>query len=78
MQDIRLTAIAMACLALFPSYTNAFWRLPCRGRSGLARLDPIVEPDEVSGHVHAVHGGGSKRAFFPKLGYSPTDVLTYG
>ncbi|KAJ5926718.1 hypothetical protein N7516_008491 [Penicillium verrucosum] len=59
MQDIRLTAIAMACLALFPSYTSAFWRLPCRGRSGLARLDPIVEPDEVSGHVHAVHGGGS-------------------
>lgn len=63
MQDIRLSAIAMACLALFPSYANAFWRLPCRGRSGLARLDPIVEPGEISGHVHAVHGGGSKRAF---------------
>ncbi|KAJ5512424.1 hypothetical protein N7463_001976 [Penicillium fimorum] len=58
MQDIRLTAIAMACLALFPSYTAAFWRLPCRGRSGLARIDPIVDPGEVSGHVHAVHGSG--------------------
>ncbi|KAK4869454.1 hypothetical protein LT330_005836 [Penicillium expansum] len=59
MQDIRLTAIVMACFALFPSYTNAFWRLPCRGRTGLARVDPIVDPGEVSGHVHAVHGGGS-------------------
>ncbi|KAJ5198923.1 hypothetical protein N7472_004127 [Penicillium cf. griseofulvum] len=58
MQDIRLTAIAMACLALFPSYATAFWRLPCRGRSGLARLDPIVEPGEVSSHAHAVHGAG--------------------
>lgn len=62
MQDFRLTAIVMACFALFPSYTNAFWRLPCRGRTGLARVDPIVDPGEVSGHVHAVHGGGSKRA----------------
>ncbi|OQE39815.1 hypothetical protein PENCOP_c006G06042 [Penicillium coprophilum] len=58
MQDIRLTAIAMACLALFPSYTTAFWRLPCRGRSGLARIDPIVEPGKASSHAHAVHGAG--------------------
>ncbi|CAG8899855.1 unnamed protein product [Penicillium egyptiacum] len=59
MQDLKLTAVVMACFALFPSYANAFWRLPCRGRSGLARVDPIVDPGEVSGHVHAVHGGGS-------------------
>ncbi|CAG8025670.1 unnamed protein product [Penicillium nalgiovense] len=59
MQDLKLTAVVMACFALFPSYTNAFWRLPCRGRSGLARLDPIVEPGEISGHAHAVHGGGN-------------------
>ncbi|KAJ5958402.1 uncharacterized protein N7479_005552 [Penicillium vulpinum] len=58
MQEIRLTAIAMACLALFPSYTTAFWRLPCRGRSGVARIDPIVEPGEISSHAHAVHGAG--------------------
>ncbi|KAJ5836738.1 hypothetical protein N7447_002764 [Penicillium robsamsonii] len=58
MQDIRLTAIAMACLALFPSHAAAFWRLPCRGRSGLARIDPIVEPGKASGHAHAVHGAG--------------------
>ncbi|EKV14697.1 hypothetical protein PDIG_31500 [Penicillium digitatum PHI26] len=56
--DLQLTAIAMACLALFPGHANAFWRLPCRGRTGLARLDPIVDPGAVSPHVHAIHGSG--------------------
>ncbi|KAJ5775374.1 uncharacterized protein N7511_000385 [Penicillium nucicola] len=59
MQDIRLSAILMACFTLFPSYATAFWRLPCRGRTGVARLDPIVDPGKVSSHVHSVHGGGS-------------------
>ncbi|CAG7966357.1 unnamed protein product [Penicillium salamii] len=59
MQDIRLTAMLMACLTLFPSSATAFWRLPCRGRSGTARLDPIVDPGKVSGHTHVVHGSGS-------------------
>ncbi|KAI3097075.1 hypothetical protein CBS147333_9404 [Penicillium roqueforti] len=59
MQDIRMASIVMACFALFPSLTNAFWRLPCRGRTGLARLDPLVDPGTVSSHAHAVHGGGS-------------------
>ncbi|KAJ5318997.1 uncharacterized protein N7506_011701 [Penicillium brevicompactum] len=59
MQDIRLTAMLMACLTLFPSSATAFWRLPCRGRSGAARLDPIVNPGEVSGHTHAIHGSGN-------------------
>jgi hypothetical protein len=64
MQDIRLTAILMACFTLFPSYATAFWRLPCRGRSGVARLDPIVDPGKVAGHVHAIHGAGSKHSLF--------------
>ncbi|KAJ5381906.1 uncharacterized protein N7496_004334 [Penicillium cataractarum] len=59
MQDIRLTAALVACLTLFPAFTSAFWRLPCRGRTGVARLDPIVDPGEISSHVHAIHGGGS-------------------
>ncbi|KAJ6070396.1 hypothetical protein N7467_011715 [Penicillium canescens] len=59
MQDIRLMAILMACFTLFPSYATAFWRLPCRGRTGVARLDPLVDPGKVSSHVHSVHGGGS-------------------
>jgi hypothetical protein len=52
-------AVLLASLAAFP-VTDAFWRLPCRGRTGVARLDPIVDPGEVSSHVHVVHGGGSK------------------
>jgi len=60
MQNIRLTAVLGACLTIFPTFTNAFWRLPCRGRTGVARLDPIVNPGEVSGHAHAIHGGGSE------------------
>ncbi|CAG8283127.1 unnamed protein product [Penicillium olsonii] len=58
MQDIRLSAMLMACLTLFPSSATAFWRLPCRGRAGAARLDPIVDPGKVSGHTHVVHGSG--------------------
>jgi len=34
----------------------AFWRMPCRGRVGLARLDPLVNPNEVAQHVHSIHG----------------------
>lgn len=60
MQDIRLSALLMASVAIFPAFTDAFWRLPCHGQSGVARMDPIVDPGEVSSHVHVVHGGGSE------------------
>lgn len=39
---------------------DAFWRMPCRSRTGLARMDPIMDPGAVSDHAHAIHGGGSK------------------
>ncbi|KAF9884086.1 hypothetical protein FE257_002316 [Aspergillus nanangensis] len=41
--------------ALFYS-SKAFWRLPCRGRSGLARMDPLISPGTPSYHVHSIHG----------------------
>ncbi|KAJ5919656.1 hypothetical protein N7454_009491 [Penicillium verhagenii] len=59
MQDIQFKSALVACLAVFPAFANAFWRLPCRGRTGLARLDPIVNPGEISSHVHSVHGAGN-------------------
>ncbi|OJD33503.1 wsc domain-containing protein [Diplodia corticola] len=46
---------------------NAFWRMPCRGRTGLARIDPIVDNGVVSGHAHAIHGGSS---FGMSVGYA--------
>ncbi|KAF3396081.1 hypothetical protein F1880_006660 [Penicillium rolfsii] len=59
MQELRWTAALVACLSLFPALTSAFWRLPCRGRTGVARLDPLVDPGKISSHVHAIHGGGN-------------------
>ncbi|KAF7717450.1 Uncharacterized protein PECH_000381 [Penicillium ucsense] len=55
----RLTAALVASLTLFPGLSDAFWRLPCRGRAGVARLDPIVDPNTISNHVHVIHGSGS-------------------
>lgn len=40
--------------------TNAFWRMECRARSGLARIDPLISPGEVAQHLHSIHGGGGK------------------
>ena len=36
---------------------NAFWRMPCSGRLLLERADPIIDPGQVSGHVHTISGG---------------------
>ncbi|KAJ6130795.1 hypothetical protein N7512_003575 [Penicillium capsulatum] len=58
MLGLRLSALLLASLAGFPAGTDAFWRMPCRGQTGFARMDPIVDPGKVSSHVHAVHGGG--------------------
>ncbi|KAF7853657.1 hypothetical protein EAF04_010648 [Stromatinia cepivora] len=43
-------------LAGLASNVDAFWRLPCRSRSGLARIDPLVNPGAIAQHAHAVHG----------------------
>ena len=59
MQELRFTAALVSFFTLFPAFTSAFWRLPCRGRTGVARLDPLVDPGQISGHVHSIHGAGS-------------------
>lgn len=53
---MRLDASLVAGLAAFAGVADAFWRLPCQGRSGLARMDPLMDPGEPSYHVHTVHG----------------------
>ncbi|KKK17434.1 hypothetical protein P175DRAFT_0532474 [Aspergillus ochraceoroseus IBT 24754] len=55
-RQLRLNAGLVASLIAFSGVTDAFWRLPCHGRSGLARIDPLVSPGEPSYHVHTVHG----------------------
>lgn len=54
----RLNAGFVTGLAAFAGVADAFWRLPCRGRAGLARMDPLMDPGEPSYHVHSVHGSG--------------------
>jgi hypothetical protein len=67
MQLARFPLAVKAALVLaLTENVNAFWRMPCRSRSGLARMDPLVSPGEVSGHVHAIHGSSGKILFqFP-------------
>ncbi|KAI1178417.1 hypothetical protein F4777DRAFT_575953 [Nemania sp. FL0916] len=38
------------------SMADAFWRMECRGSTGVARMDPIMDPNKISGHAHTVHG----------------------
>ncbi|KAK0635356.1 hypothetical protein B0T17DRAFT_485782 [Bombardia bombarda] len=47
----------------------AFWRMECRGRAGLARIDPLVNPGEVGQHVHHIHAssGFSEKATYDDL-----------
>jgi len=49
----------LLAVSSFSGIASAFWRLPCHERVGLARMDPIMNPGQVSGHVHTLHGGGS-------------------
>ncbi|OQO13972.1 hypothetical protein B0A48_00847 [Cryoendolithus antarcticus] len=54
---MRNSRVATA-LALVGS-ASAFWRMPCRSRTGLARMDPLMDPGEISDHVHSIFGGGN-------------------
>lgn len=55
-----LTTLAILGMS---SVTEAFWRMECRGSTGFARIDPIVDFDKVSSHAHAVHGSSGKGFF---------------
>lgn len=39
---------------------HAFWRMECPGRLDVARIDPIVNPQDVSAHAHSLHGSSGK------------------
>ena len=41
----------------------AFWRLPCRSQTGVARIDPLVDPGSIADHVHTIAGGGGMSDF---------------
>ncbi|KAF2106585.1 hypothetical protein BDV96DRAFT_507567 [Lophiotrema nucula] len=56
MKSIAKLAAAVGALS---GAADAFWRMDCHSRTGLVRLDPLVEPDEISSHAHVVHGGSN-------------------
>ncbi|KAH7383534.1 hypothetical protein BKA64DRAFT_160850 [Cadophora sp. MPI-SDFR-AT-0126] len=51
-----LKAALVSVLAV--GQVSAFWRMPCRARTGIARIDPLVTNGSVAEHVHAIHGSG--------------------
>lgn len=50
---------AVALTILLPS-ANAFWRLECDGSVGTARIDPLMDFDGLSDHIHTIKGGSGK------------------
>lgn len=52
---MRSTAAAALTLV---SGAHAFWRMPCRSETGIARMDPIMDKGEISDHVHTIAGSG--------------------
>lgn len=39
---------------------KSFWRLPCRGQSGIGRVDPLMDPGVPGAHVHTIAGGNGE------------------
>lgn len=53
----KSTAVALLLLA---AQASCFWRMGCRGTTAFGRIDPIVQPGDISAHVYAAHGGSSE------------------
>ncbi|KAF2841283.1 hypothetical protein M501DRAFT_928723 [Patellaria atrata CBS 101060] len=51
-----LANAALLALSLSEPAT-AFWRMRCPSRTGLARIDPLVDSGTAADHSHAIHGG---------------------
>ncbi|SPO00740.1 related to glyoxal oxidase precursor [Cephalotrichum gorgonifer] len=48
---------------------NAFWRMECPHRVGLARVDPLLNPGSPSPHAHSIYGSSAfgVSSFFEQL-----------
>jgi hypothetical protein len=54
---------SMICMALaLAGYSDAFFRMSCPGRIVRDRIDPIVNPGKIAGHVHTISGGSGFKA----------------
>ncbi|KAI2643155.1 hypothetical protein GGS21DRAFT_1321 [Xylaria nigripes] len=50
------SSLVTAAILGMSSVTEAFWRMECRGSTGVGLIDPIVDFGKVSTHAHIVHG----------------------
>lgn len=53
-----MLTLQFTIIILLLGTANAFWRMNC-GTVQLSRIDPIVSPGGVSGHVHILAGPNS-------------------
>jgi hypothetical protein len=53
------TTSILAAAALLPAFCDAYWLMSSNNVLTTQRLDPIVTPGKVSGHVHSVVGGSN-------------------
>ena len=52
--------LAFYTAALLGGKASAFWRMECRGVSGQARLDPLVDAGKLGAHAHEIFGSGGE------------------
>lgn len=50
-------------------FSEAFFRMSCPGRLVRERLDPVINPGKIAGHVHTISGGS---AFSADMIYNDT------
>lgn len=50
---------AALILVIGSRFADAFWRLPCNGRAGVARIDPLAQFGQVAKHAHVIHGANN-------------------
>lgn len=64
---------SIALVASIIAPVAAFWRLPCAAPVVVERADPIVNPGNISGHLHTIMGGN---AFDFTMDYETTQAST--
>ena len=52
--------LILAALLVAGHTVEAFWRLPCTGRTAVARIDPLAQFGRASNHAHVIHGGNGE------------------
>ncbi|KAI9669949.1 MAG: hypothetical protein M1831_006985 [Alyxoria varia] len=57
MQFKAPNAFVLGVLASLAGPAAGFWRMSCPSSLITARMDPIIDPGKVSGHVHTIAGG---------------------